>query len=392
MRAFIAFLGCIILAGCSGGTRALPVSANFPSFRYGPAIAPSSKYKSIFAFNSTDGSQPHAGLTNVKGTLYGTTYTGGSAGPFGTVFKITTTGTETVVYSFKVEPDGASPWASVTDVGGKLYGTTESGGSSGGGTVFKVTTHGAEKVLHSFTGGSDGSEPEAPLINVSGTLYGTTYSGGPDLAGTVYKITTSGTEKVIYSFKGSPKDGASPAAGLTNVKGTLYGTTLGGGSAGGGTVFKVTTSGKEKVLHVFKGSDGSGPSTSLLDVGGVLYGTTDVGGANGLGTVFKITTTGSEKVVYSFKGGSDGASPVHTGLINVKGTLYGVTAGGGTSDGGTVFKVTTSGKETVLHSFAGGSDGFNPSGVLTEVTGVLYGTTLSGGGASAAGTVYSLTP
>jgi uncharacterized repeat protein (TIGR03803 family) len=127
---------------------------------------------------------------------------------------------------------------------------------------------GKEKVVYSFGNGSgDGTLPGGNLINVNGTLYGTTFYGGADSAGTVFKITTSGTEKLLYSFKGGPNDGAYPAAGLINVNGTLYGTTsLGGASTcigyGCGTVFAITTSGKEAVLYSFKGSKAL-PTTAL---------------------------------------------------------------------------------------------------------------------------------
>jgi uncharacterized repeat protein (TIGR03803 family) len=187
-----------------------------------------------------------------------------------------------------------------------------------------VTTTGAEKVLYSFEGGSDGANPYAGLVNVKGTLYGTTYLGGANGYGTVFSVTTTGAEKVLYSFHGSP-DGAYPYASLLNVNGTLYGTTYSGGSGclsyGCGTIFSVTMTGTEKALYSFGGgSDGDGaePFASLIDVNGTLYGTTAGGGVNGNGTVFSVTMTGEEKVLYRFAGGSDGVEP-WAGLINVKG-------------------------------------------------------------------------
>ncbi|MBV8846472.1 MAG: hypothetical protein JO307_27010, partial [Bryobacterales bacterium] len=150
--------------------------------------------------------------------------------------------------------------------------------------------------LYSFKGGNDGRDPHAgPLINVKGILYGTTvYGGGPCHArcfgGTVFAITASGSESVLHSFEASSKDdGKNPRSGLTDVRGRLYGTTVKGGAASCycGTVFKVTRSGAETVLHSFAGEpDGFGPEYGLLDVGGTLYGTTWSGGANNAGTVF----------------------------------------------------------------------------------------------------------
>jgi len=151
-----------------------------------------------------------------------------------------------------------------------------------------------------------------------------------------------GTEKVLYSFRASASDGTTPYSGLTDVKGTLYGTTFLSGAYGYGTVFSITTGGKEKVVHSFgNGTDGKGPQAGLTDVGGTLYGTTIGGGSNcgtnGWGTVFKITTSGTENVKHSFGMGTDGISP-YARLIDVSG-LYGTTYKGGTSGYGTAFSI-----------------------------------------------------
>ena len=171
---------------------------------------------------------------------------------------------------------------------------------------------------------NDGRDPHAgPLVKVKGTLYGTTvYGGGPChdrcFGGTVFAITTSGSETVLHSFEArSGGDGKNPRAGLIDGAGTLYGTTVHGGSASCycGTVFKVTLSGAETVLHSFTGNpDGFGPDAGLLDVNGTLYGTTINGGANGDGTVFAIAPSGKETVLHSFAGQPDGAHP-YAGLI-----------------------------------------------------------------------------
>jgi uncharacterized repeat protein (TIGR03803 family) len=264
--------------------------------------------------------------------------------------------------------------------------------------VFSITPSGHETVLHRFAGPPDGKQPYAPLRNVNGTLYGTTELGGAYNSGTVFSISPGGKEKVLYSFRNSP-DGALPAAGLIDVTGTLYGTTRSGGAYGAyscvpacGTVFIITPSGKEKVLYSFgKGSDGVEPATALVEVKGTLYGTTCCGGANcgsvGCGTVFSITPSGRETVLHSFNG-SDGLGPGAT-LLNVNGTLYGTTNGGGAYKDGTVFSITRSGHETVLYSFKGGQDGDLPQSGLSYVNGTFYGTTPSGG-AHNDGTVYSI--
>ncbi|MGB6644325.1 MAG: choice-of-anchor tandem repeat GloVer-containing protein [Candidatus Cybelea sp.] len=313
------------------------------------------------------------------------------------------------LYSFEGSPgDGAYPYARLNNVNGTLYGTTSYGGaqcfsSYGCGTVFSITTSGTEKLLYSFGkgGSNDGADPTDDLIAVAGTLYGTTSAGGAHDDGTVFAMTLSGEEKVLHGFKGSP-DGFDPFAGLINVKGTLYGTTEYAGANGAGTVFAVTTSGKEAVLYSFAGApDGADPYARLIDVNGTLYGTTYYGGSPGCysdlgcGTVFSITTSGKERVVHSFGAGTDGENPF-ADLINVNGTLYGTTLGGGAHCAkhrgcGTVFSITTSGAETVLHSFRGSGGGRNPGAGLIDVNGTLYGTTLEGG-ASDDGTVFSLAP
>lgn len=388
MRIVFVFLGCVALTACSGAIRSLPLSS--AADRAPRPIQPASSYKSIFSFNGANGAVPYAGLVDVKGTLYGTTSTGGRGG--GVVFKITPAGAEKVLYSFNGGKNGSAPYAPLILANGALFGTTIAGGSASCGIVFKVTLAGAEEALHSFRNNTDGCLPEAPLLGVNGTLYGTTRNGGTHSDGTVFRITMSGSEKVLYAFKGSPyNDAGSPTAGLTDQKGVLYGTTNGGGPKQEGTVFKVTFSGSEKVLHAFDGSDGNGPLSRLLAVNGILYGTTSSGGAKNLGTVFAVNTSGAVKVLHSFRGGADGATPPFGGLVNVKGTFYGVTSLGGTNNAGTIFKITPAGKETVLYSFGGGVDGASPSGTLVSVGNLLFGTTTSGG-SNGKGTVYSIQP
>jgi uncharacterized repeat protein (TIGR03803 family) len=373
-----------------------------------------------------DGAQPESGLTYFKGTLYGTTTQGGVyecpgvVPGCGTVYSITPSGTETVLHSFNGE-DGENPLARMIVRSGTLYGTALfSSGSRCSklyrcGTVFSITPSGHETVLHAFAGSPDGSQPHARLLNVNDTLYGTTESGGSHVGvdcssgcGTVFSITPGGKEKVLYSFRDDcasvacDPDGAEPQSGLIDVSGTLYGTTPNGGAncgaAGCGTVFSITLGGKEKVLYSFY--EGSLPS-GLVDISGTLYGTTAAGGAytnkscylDGCGTVFSITPSGKETVLHSFNGG-DGQKPFATPL-NVNGTLYGTTAGGGAYGHGTVFRITLSGRETVLYSFMGGQDGAGPQSGLIDVNGTLYGTTYAGGGNGCSGygcgTVFSIT-
>ena len=316
-------------------------------------VTASGTEKVLHRFTKSDGADPRSGLVNVNGTLYGATPQGG-ANYVGTIFSVTTAGKERVLYNFGGDSsDGAYP-TGLTNVGGTLYGTTNLGGANGYGTVFSVTTTGMETVLYSFGGGSDGAYPNASLINVNGLLYGTTVDGGDSGCGssgcgTVFSVTKGRSEKVLHRF-GDSADGAYPYGSLINVNGMLYGTTFHGGMGGAGTVFSVKPTGAEKVLYRFgasSGSDGLYPFAALTDVNGTLYGTTVDGGASDYGTVFAVTTTGKAKLLHSFGGGDDGANP-YASLLNVKDKLYGTTFYGGghgcegqhASGCGTVFAIT----------------------------------------------------
>ncbi|MBV9720175.1 MAG: hypothetical protein JOZ77_12720 [Candidatus Eremiobacteraeota bacterium] len=211
-----------------------------------------------------DGAVPVAELIDVNGVLYGTTAQGGKcggkSGDCGTVYTITPAGTEKVLYAFRGGTDGEAPTAGLIDMNGTLYGTTYQGGQSGSdcggscGTVYQISPAGAEKVIYRFADGTDGAAPQAELIAVNGVLYGTT-TGGGDVGscfqfhgncGTVFSVTTAGVETVLYRFVGGT-DGWSPLAPLTNLNGTLYGTTVHGGvrdvcchTYGYGTIFSVS--------------------------------------------------------------------------------------------------------------------------------------------------------
>jgi uncharacterized repeat protein (TIGR03803 family) len=301
-----------------------------------------------------------------------------------------------LLYSFKGGTDGAVPNGLLRDASGNLYGTTFSGGTSGKGTVFKLDATGVETVLYSFTGGADGSGPIAGLIrDAAGNFYGTTYSGGgmPTCdCGTVFKLDMTGAETVLHRF--TVEEGAGPQAGLIRDEaGNLYGTTYYGGAFDNGTVFKLDTTGAVTVLHTFTGrSDGGGPHGGVLrDAAGNFYGTTPYGGPRGSGTVFKLDTTGGETVLHNFLDQPDGKAP-WAGLVgDAAGTLYGATQFGGTDGIGTVFKLDKAGRGAVLHSFIG-PDGVQPmAGLILDPIGNLYGTAYAGG-ASDGGTVFKLDP
>lgn len=405
MNKAFALLGCVSIAGCASGTSSTLPSTFTPNaspVRHGRPLTTtgnsSPSNAAIYLFQGQpDGGLPYAGLVNVNGTLYGTTSAGGTSN-LGTVFSVTPSGSEKILHSFTGTPDGYMPAASLTYVNGKLYGTTYSGGTPGAGTVFSITTSGKEKVLHSFGKGGDGTSPQADLYYHDGALYGTTYSGGANGDGTVFRIVPSGAESVVYSFKGLPQDGAAPRAGVIFYKGAFYGTTYAGGigsSTSDGTVFKLTPSGKETVLHTFTANpDGSEPTADLVGYGGNLYGTTDSGGTyNTGGTVFKITPKGKLTVLYSFgQPGSyvDQVGP-QAGLLNVSGTFYGTVEGA--NAGGAVFAIAPSGKESFVYQFnRNGPSGspVAPFGAVIDFNGVLYGTSVSNVGQAGQGTVFAI--
>ncbi len=386
---FALFASCFVIAACSRSTE-------LSRFQYTPSVnsvpwveGDSLSYGLVYTFGSTrpDGFYPLGKLVLVNGYAYGTTQAGGMYGG-GTVFELTSGSKDAVLHSFGSGSDGSGPVAGLIDVSGTLYGTTSSGGMYGGGTAFSITPDGKNyTVLYNFGKGPDASDPSAALIDVNGTLYGTTYNGGVYGFGTVFSMTTRGTdENVLHSF-GYNKDGRHPDAELKNVGGTLYGTTRNGGDyttcfgATCGTVFSITTAGKNyKKLHSFgKGTDGSLPMAGLIDVGGTLYGTTHQGGKYGDGSVFTVTTVGKENVLFNFGPGPSNGFYPDTDLTNISGTLYGTTSGGGAAGGeGTIFRITAGGKEKVLHTFGFGTDGVNPNAMIND-SGILVGTTTYGG-------------
>jgi uncharacterized repeat protein (TIGR03803 family) len=351
-----------------------------------------------FGASATDGQEPYAGvIIDSAGNLYGTTQTGGTNG-LGTVFKISSAGTETILHSFGASAvDGMTPRSGVIlDNAGNLYGTTSAGGANQIGTVFKIDAAGTETILYSFGArANDGMDPVGSLImDSAGNIYGTTSSGGSGGTGTVYKIDPSRTETILYSFGIGNSDGAAPFGSLIiDNTGNLYGTTTQGGAYFEGTVFKISAAGAETILHSFgaNATDGLVPTASLVrDSAGNLYGTTSQGGANIAGTVFKIDTAGTESILYAFNpGAADGGSPAaYTGLIiDSGGSLYGTTGNGGANfkanlqGDGTVFRLSAAGAESILHSFgASATDGLVPyAGLTVDSAGNLYGTTVNGG-------------
>jgi uncharacterized repeat protein (TIGR03803 family) len=461
--AFVIALGAL-LAGCSGGAQMAPPGAAGTSLH---RAATTGTETVLYAFTggSADGMEPYGSpVEDSSGALYGTSSASTQSGDFGAVWKLTPSGssyTESALYEFASKgKKGAYPYAGlILDSSGALYGTTSRGGkgkctrfygTKGCGVVFKLKPSKSkykETTLYDFgtSSGSDGTIPGAALLLSGGELYGTTQYGGTGSCsegepgcGTVFEITTKGTGyKVLYSFKGGT-DGAIPEASLIAVNGTLYGTTINGGTTnsnchqGCGIVFALTptSSGNytESIVYSFTGgsADGAGPGRGrglYADSSGALYGTTQVGGSgdcyilflSGCGVIFKLTPAGSgftESVLYDLQGRSkDGQEATEELAADKNGNLYGTTslAGGGSGCSkfysvpvgcGVVFELasrTSSYTESVLHSFQGDEDGALPyGGVTIDNSGNLFGTTNAGGGSTnctyGCGTVFEVTP
>jgi uncharacterized repeat protein (TIGR03803 family) len=267
-------------------------------------------------------------------------------------------------------------------------------------------------LLHTFKGNFDGTLPHGALLrDGAGNLYGTTSTGAnhnciQDGCGSVFKLSPGGIETMLHRFVQT--DGAIPNANLIRDKsGTLYSTVAFGGSSacsgkGCGAIFSLDTTGKLTLLYVFTGgTDGQSPYAGLIrDPAGNFYGVALAGGTSdpcgltvGCGTIFKLDTAGKLTVLHIFTGGADGANPYSALVRDSAGNLYGTASRGGTSNKGTVFKLDPSGNLTVLHTFTGtGQDGSIPyAGLIHDAAGNFYGTTMVGGRYNS-GTVFKLDP
>lgn len=378
----------------------------------------------LYSFNNSGGDAiyPNAGLIfDGAGNLYGTTFEGG-AYLYGAVFELMPQQggrwSETVVHSFNPSSgDGAYPMAGLLlDAAGHLYSTTPNAGRYNVGTMFELSHNGGggwSETVYSFDyNGSDGAYPDASLVaDAAGNFYGTTSSSGIYNSGVAFELSPNGgggwTEKLLHNF-GEGQDGSAPyGAMIFDTAGNLYGTTTGGGSHGGGTVFELSPNGsggwtETILLNIGNGADGSAPYCSLVfDRSGNLYGTTSAGGVDYGGTVFELSPNGrggwTEAVLHSFGAGTDGAYPPAGLIFDGAGNLYGTTYAGGTSNVGTVFELSPNGggswTETVLYGFNNnGSDGNYPyAGLVFDSAGNLYGTTYDGGNSNF-GTIYKLSP
>jgi uncharacterized repeat protein (TIGR03803 family) len=256
------------------------------------ALALPKNYSDLVNFQSGNGF-PSGGLSTDGSTLYGAAIGSYENGDVGTVYSVTPTGTVSVIYNFNDNgSDGFSPYAAPTSLNGTLYGTTYEGGTHGVGTVYSIAPNGTETILHSFSGAGDGAYPAGRLLSLNGNLYGTTqgeYGNNNNGYGSVFEITPNGTYTVLHEFT-AKADGSVPNGDLAVLNNVIYGTTREGKTPSLGTVFSIAMDGTFNTIYTFKGypDDGSQPLAGLLSDGKLLYGTTGGGGSKGLGTIFTI--------------------------------------------------------------------------------------------------------
>jgi uncharacterized repeat protein (TIGR03803 family) len=366
------------------------------------ALAQAQTFSTLHYFTGhEDGASPYAGLIqDPTGNIYGTSSGVNAQDGFGSVFEISKTPARfTVLHSFPaIGP--ATPL--VRDAAGNFYGTA-GGGSADAGIVFKIDAAGNFTVLYSFSGGSDGCGPAQGLIrDKTGSSYGTTIQCGADDGGTLFKLDRSGKFALLYTFTGGVDGGPRFGHLSMDESGNLYGVTQGGGAYGYGMLYKLSKNGKLTVLQSFAGGalDGCFPFGSVLrDKAGNLYGTTSQCGSHGYGNIWKVSASGKEIILHNFAGGtSDGCYPWGGVTRDPTGNLYGVALGCGANGYfGAVYELSAKGRLKLLHSFDD-SNGEEPVGeVLRTAKGTLYGTTLAGGTGSpcvrmGCGTVWKYVP
>jgi uncharacterized repeat protein (TIGR03803 family) len=346
-----------------------------------------------FAGGSDGGSPYFSGvILDPQGNLYGST-------SFGSLYKISSAGAYSVTYDFSCgTTTGAAPTGTLLrDTVGNLYGNN--GPSCGNnGSVFEFDAAGNETTFYTFSASVDAPFADNLIEDAEDNLYGTTYLGSGNY-GQVFKVDAAGSFTAIYTFD-VYSNGAYPVGGvLSDALGNLYGAASDGGAYGGGAIFKIDTAGNESVLYSLSSvADGSTPNGGLMmDAQGNLYGTAFLNGGSacgyeyGCGTVFKLSPSGQFTVLYAFgQHANDGYSPNGNLIMDAEGNLYGTTYRGGAFSHGTIFELSPTGTETVLHSFNESTDGSEPTvGVATDPQGNLYGTTQNGG-TGGFGTVFKL--
>ncbi|MGP8235918.1 MAG: choice-of-anchor tandem repeat GloVer-containing protein [Limisphaerales bacterium] len=364
-----------------------------------PVSAPGTSVSSLYWFTGgADGGAPNGLLLASNGMLYGTTQSGGSSGN-GTIFSITTNGFSFHTLASFGETNGSSPQtALVQGADGNLYGTTEAGGADAKGTLFKMTLAGSLNTLVSLSNKNNISPYTALVQGTNGNFYGVAENGNAPGDGAIYSMTPDGTVNIVYSFTGG-LDGNSPVGPLAlGTDGNFYGMTTNGGAHGHGDVFRVTPDGTLTNLYSFTGgADGYNPDGALVQGSdGDFYGVTRLNVISGFtfyGTIFKISTNGALTTLYALNPAvtGDGTHPFAGLIQGLDGNFYGSTLLGGSNNDGTVFRISPAGSFSTLLSFDGSDDGAEPTAAMVQdADGNLYGTTTLGG-LYGKGSIFKLT-
>jgi uncharacterized repeat protein (TIGR03803 family) len=350
-------------------------------------ISPTGTFTVLKRLQTEEGSTPFSSLVqHPDGSFYGMTNTGGS-NYAGTIFGISPEGDFRVLRH--LDPvEGSTPRGSlVVGPEGDLYGTTEAGGDWGCGIIFRISTAGEMTVLRSFHPDTDGYITNSLLLAQDGNFYGLAANRGPQLGGTIYRITPGADFTVLVALPGS-YGGCTPVGNLLLARDQyLYGMTQFGGQYAAGTIFRLDERGGFTLLRSlletngYDQFDGGRPLGSLTQgQDGNLYGLAPKGGSLEMGTFFRITPEGDFTVLYAFEGGEFGGSPWGSLVLGPNGHFYGLTESGGFTGSGLIFRMTTEGKITVLHAFDLGQDGAAPRGsLLLAHDGYFYGMTALGG-------------
>lgn len=359
-------------------------------------VDPSGALTVLYRFSGSDGAFPASALVNGgSGNFYGTTQNGGNNGQ-GTLFRMSTTQGFASLYSFTGGADGGVPVAGLTLLGadGKFYGVTSTAGANGYGTLFRISSTGTFEPLYNFTHGNDGAYPSTTLASAPDAhVYGVDLSASTG-QGTLFKFASASGFATVHIFAGGTT-AAGPTAGLVqgSQDGKFYGTAANGGLTNSGIVFRVDDAGNLENLHSFNGGDGAGAYGGLVEGSDhIFYGTTAAGGTTNSGTVFKITSDKQFTKLHDFVPGQ-GEAPQDALVQGNNGDFYGTTFGNGINGVGTIFEISSAGTFNNVHFFNANSGGyFSGSGLTLGNDGNLYGVTYDGGDANSDGVVFQFVP
>ena len=325
----------------------------------------------LHSFSGSDGTCPVGIVQASSGTIYGTTAAGGTgANAEGTLFQITLSnqiGMFKPIYTFN-GVEGAAPVGRIEfgSDGMTLFGIAEGGGLHGQGTVFMfdTSTTAPPADIHDFEAGTDdGEQPTGWLtLGPNGTIYGTTMGGGTYSSGEIFSISPTGNVSPVYFFK-APPDGELPVAGVTiGPDGNVYGTTLAGGSDGKGAIFVSTPGGNESTLYSFGTAPGDNSNAGAfggltLNSDGNLYGVNFSGGISDYGFAYKVDSHGNFSVIHQFTGTgmanypNDAALPATPLILAKDGYFYGISVAGGNAANGAIYKIDPAGNDSLVYSF-----------------------------------------